>query len=97
MSEDCGFSSARNYASLNNDSVVNVLLNNLTAYLIRLDSSKKVNKKILPALISITQFISFGRLYYVSIYWNSHISIVLIESTIVSLFNFLLLIGIFGI
>ena len=51
--------------------------------------------KILPILISIAQIISFGHLYYVNKYGNSHIPIALIESTILSLFNILLLIGIY--
>jgi hypothetical protein len=55
-----------------------------------------MNKNILlPVLISIVQIISFGHLYYSNKYGNSHIPIALIESTILSLFNILLLIGIY--
>jgi peptidoglycan biosynthesis protein MviN/MurJ (putative lipid II flippase) len=55
-----------------------------------------MNKNIiLPILISVTQITSFGHLYYVNKYGNSHIPITLIESTILSLFNILLLMGIY--
>lgn len=55
-----------------------------------------MNKNIIfPVLISIAQIISFGHLYYVNKYGNSHIPIALIESTVLSLLNFLLLIGIY--
>ncbi|PZX93700.1 hypothetical protein DOS84_09860 [Flavobacterium aquariorum] len=55
-----------------------------------------MNKNILfPVLISVAQIISFGYLYYINKHGNSHIPIALIESTILSLFNILLLIGIY--
>lgn len=51
--------------------------------------------KILPILIGIAQIMSFGYLYYVNKYGNSHIPIALIESATLSLFDILLLIGIY--
>lgn len=51
--------------------------------------------KALPALITFIQILSFGHLYYVNKYGNSHIPIALIESTILLLLNILLLIGIY--
>jgi hypothetical protein len=53
------------------------------------------NNKILPILITLMQILSFGHLYYTNEYGNSHIPIALIESTLLSLLNILVLIGIY--
>jgi lipoprotein signal peptidase len=55
-----------------------------------------MNKNIiLPVLISIIQILSFGHLYYVQNYGNSHIPVALIELIILSFLNIIMLIGIY--
>jgi hypothetical protein len=54
-----------------------------------------MNKNSFPVLITLAQIISFGHLYYVNKYGNSHIPIALIEGTIISFLNLIFLIGLY--
>jgi hypothetical protein len=63
----------------------------------RLENKNSVMNKhtILPVVITIIQLISFGHLYYVHKYENSHIPVALIELIILSFLNIIMLIGIY--
>jgi hypothetical protein len=63
----------------------------------KLENKNSVMNKhiILPVLITIIQLMTFGHLYYVHKYGNSHIPVALIELIILSFLNIIILIGIY--